>query len=64
VLCQDKIQKCPNDAKEFFALFRMLVDGLPQLELDRWAMTYWALWNARNKYYFEKGNYKGPKKYK
>ncbi|KAL0008056.1 hypothetical protein SO802_009558 [Lithocarpus litseifolius] len=31
----------------------MLVDRLPQLELDRWATISWALWNARNKYYFE-----------
>ena len=52
-ICRGKIQKCPNDAREFFALFRMLVDQLPQLELDRWATISWALWNARNKYYFE-----------
>ena len=44
-ICQGKIQKCPNDAREFFALFWMLVDRLPQ--------HAWALWNARNKYYFE-----------
>ena len=48
-----KIHKCPNDAREFFALFRMLVDRLPEMELDRWATKSWALWNARNKYYFE-----------
>ena len=29
-ICQGKIQKCPNDAGEFFALFWMLVDRLPQ----------------------------------
>ena len=52
-ICRGKIQKCPNDARELFALFRMLVDRLPQLELDRWATISWALWNARNKYYFE-----------
>ena len=52
-ICQGKIQKCPNDAREFFALFWMLVDRLPEMELDRWATISWALWNARNKYYFE-----------
>ena len=31
----------------------MLGDRLPQLELDRWATISCALWNARNKYYFE-----------
>ena len=36
-ICQGKIHKCPNDAREFFALFRMLVDRLPEMELDRWA---------------------------
>lgn len=52
-ICWGKIQKCPNDAREFFALFRMLVDQLPRLELDRWATISWALWNARSKHYFE-----------
>ena len=35
------------------SLFRMLVDQLPRLELDGWATISWALWNARNKYYFQ-----------
>ena len=52
-ICQGKIQKCPNDAREFFALSRLLVDRLPEMELDRWVTISWALWNARNKYYFE-----------
>ena len=52
-ICWGKIQKCPNDAREFIALFRMLVDQLPRLELDGWATISWALWNARNKYYFQ-----------
>ena len=38
-LCRGKIQKRPNDAWEFFALFWMLADWLSQLELDKWA-TY------------------------
>ena len=53
-LCQGKIQKCSNVAWEFFALFWMLADRLSQLELDRQATISWALWTARNKFYFEK----------
>jgi len=32
----------------------MLVEKLPLVELERWAVTTWAIWNAGNKYYFEK----------
>uniref|UniRef100_A0A7N2R3U7 Reverse transcriptase zinc-binding domain-containing protein n=1 Tax=Quercus lobata TaxID=97700 RepID=A0A7N2R3U7_QUELO len=48
-ICKGKIHKCPKDAREFFALFRMLVDRLPEMELDRWATISWTLWNVRNK---------------
>ena len=53
-LCKGKIQKCSNDAQDFFALFWMQADGLTKMELDRWATISWAIWNARNKFYFEK----------
>ena len=53
-LCRGKIQKCLNYAGEFFHLFRMLEEKLPQLELERWATISWATWNARNKFYFDK----------
>jgi len=52
-LCQGKIQKCSNDAQDFFALFRMQVDQLTKM-LDKWATISWAIWNARNKFCFEK----------
>jgi len=26
---------------------------LESLELDRWAITAWSIWNARNCYYFK-----------
>ena len=53
-LCRGKIQKCSNDAQDFFALFQMQADRLTKMELDRWATISWAIWNARNKFYFEK----------
>ena len=52
-LCRGKLQKCSNDAQDIFMLFRWLMDKLSQQELEGWAVTVWAIWNAENKYYFE-----------
>ena len=52
-LCRGKLQKCSNDAQDIFMLFRWLIDKLSKQELERWTVTAWAIWNARNKYYFE-----------
>ena len=51
---EEKYKNCSNDAQDFFALFRMQADRLTKMELDRWATISWAIWNARNKFYFEK----------
>ena len=32
----------------------MLVQRLSTLELEKWAMVSWGIWNARNKVYFER----------
>ena len=48
------VQKCSNQVQGFFQLFRMSKGKLTKTELERWATTSWAIWNARNKYYFEK----------
>ena len=37
----------------FFLLFRMLHERLDHRDIEVWAITTWALWNARNKLYFE-----------
>ena len=52
-LCSGKIQKCSNEAQDFFLLFRTMVRRLPQAKLEKWAMVSWAIWNAWNKFYFE-----------
>lgn len=52
-LRRGKIQKFSNYVQDFFMLFHWLIDRLPQQELEQWAVTTWAIWNARNKYYFE-----------
>ena len=33
-MCWGKLQKCSNEAREFFNLFKLLVEKLPQLELE------------------------------
>ena len=47
------LQKCPNEATDFFLLFKMLHERLDHKDIEVWAITAWALWNARNKFYFE-----------
>ena len=49
-----RIQKCSNSASDFFELFRSMTTRLNQQELELWTVIVWALWNARNKYHFEK----------
>ena len=53
-LCRGGLQKCQNNLCDFILLFRTLLDGLSKTDLERWAVTSWAIWNARNKFYFEK----------
>ena len=54
-LFKGRTQKCSNEACDFFFLFfKQMQSKLSKVELERWAVTAWAIWNARNKYYFEK----------
>ena len=53
-LVREKIQKCLNTTLDFFLFFCMLQDKLKQRHLEIWAVTAWALWNACNKFYFDK----------
>ena len=53
-ISKGRVQKCSNQVQEFFHLFRMPKDKLTMKELEQWATTSWAIWNARNRYYFEK----------
>ena len=52
-LSNGRTQKCRNEAIDFFLLFEQMRRKLDQLELERWATTAWAIWNARNRFYFE-----------
>ena len=53
-LSSGKVQKCRNDVWDFFQLFRVLEEKLTMKELEQWATTTWAIWNARNRAYIEK----------
>ena len=52
-LFRGTLQKCSNEADDFFLLFRALQRKLDQIELEKWAITTWSIWNARNRFYFE-----------
>ena len=53
VLFKGTIQKCSNEAGDFFLLFKMLQQKLCSPKLEKWAITAWMIWNARNRFYFE-----------
>ena len=53
-LCRGRIQKCSNSAQDVFTLFHQMVGCLSQQDLKKWAVISWGIWNARNKFYFEK----------
>ena len=45
-LVKGKIQKCSNEACDFFLLFGFMVQSLDQRDLELWATVAWAIWNA------------------
>ena len=48
-----RTQKCSKVGTNLFLLFECMRKILDPLELEKWAVMAWAIWNARNKYYFE-----------
>ena len=52
-LFSGRTQKCNNVASDFFILFRQMQRKLSQQELEKWAVTAWAIWTVRNKFYFQ-----------
>ncbi|XP_030940521.1 uncharacterized protein LOC115965822 [Quercus lobata] len=53
-MMRGRVQKCSNGVQDFFQLFRIGGDKRSKGELEQWAVLSWAIWNARNKLYFEK----------
>ena len=52
-LFRGTIQKCRNEVDDFFLLFKMLQQKQGSSDLEKWAVTAWSIWNARNRFYFE-----------
>lgn len=53
-IVRGELQKCPNTTLDVFLLFCSLMSKLDIKELEVWAILAWAIWNARNKFYFER----------
>lgn len=53
-LFKGKLQKRKNDVQDFFLLFKHLIEKLDPQDLEHWAVTSWAIWNAYNRFYFGK----------
>ena len=49
-----RVQKCQNEVYDFFTLSKLMIAKLPQIDVERWSVTTWVIWNAQNKFYFEK----------
>ena len=48
------MQKCSKEVQDFFHLFGVMAEKLTLRELEQWEVVSWSIWNARNKFYFEK----------
>ena len=53
-IVRGRLQKYPNEITGFFVLLMMLQDKLDRSDIEVQAVMAQALWNARNKFYFEK----------
>lgn len=53
-MMRGRVQKYSNEVQDFFHLFWMLGRKLSKEEMEIWETLSWAIWNARNKAYFEK----------
>lgn len=53
-LFKGSIHKCRNEAINFFLLFQKMQQKLSPTKLEKWSIIAWMIWNARNRFYFEK----------
>ena len=49
-----KLQKHSSTVEEIYSLARKLMKVLTTEEMEVWAIVSWAIWNARNRYLFDK----------
>ena len=53
-LVKGKMQKRSSEVEDFYILVRELIGVLTTKELEVWATVSWSIWNARNRYWFDK----------
>ena len=53
-LVEGMLQKRSSFAKDFYSLVRELTPVLTKNEMEVWAIVSWAIWNARNRYIFDR----------
>ena len=53
-LVKGKLQKSSAVVQDFHSLARQMEDKLTGKEMEVWAMVAWSIWNARNRFCFEK----------
>ena len=49
-----KLQKRNSAVEEIYSLARKVMKVLTTEEMEVWAIVSWAIWNARNRYLFDK----------
>lgn len=52
-LVRGKVQKYKAHALDVFVLVHSLLEKLTKKVMEHWAITSWAIWNARKNWYFE-----------
>ena len=48
------MQRSSSEVEDFYILVRELMGILATKELEVWAIASWSIWNARNRYLFDK----------
>ena len=51
---EGKLQKRSSSAEDFYSLVRELTPVLTKNEMEVWAIVSWAIWNAQNRYIFDR----------
>ncbi len=44
------MQKLSNQGGDFSAFMVSMFQDFPKAEIEEWAITSWAIWNARNRF--------------
>ena len=53
-MVEGKLQKISSYTQDFYGLVKELAPVLTKNEMEVWAVVSWAIWNARNRYIFDR----------